>query len=156
MPSSQQAVLAMAHRSPHFRMLKVSKVIQAEWYLNQNLPVTPTLPMQNSTTKNSSLLSSRNPLPRARNIGTWYSSDCRQYKCVLVNGKFHWSNLDNADGVQPEPLYHYKETKHRWSDCSRINLVGITESNKWNSAVNTTEKLDHSSFDSTRKITKTR
>ena len=109
-----------------------------------------TLLMQNSTTKNSSLLNQE--LLRGRDTLAHDTRRIVDNTNVLVNGNFIGSNLDNADGVQPGTVYTItKETKTGDRIAHLINLVGITE-NKWNSAVNTTEKIDqYSSFCSTRK-----
>ena len=106
--------------------------------------------MQNSTTKNSSLL-----IKSCSHGRDTLAHDTRRIvdnTNVLVNGNFIGSNLDNADGVQPGTVYTItKETKTGDRIAHLINLVGITE-NKWNSAVNTTEKLTNiQAFCSTRK-----
>ena len=70
----------------------------------------PTLPMQNSTTKNSSLLIKNFSAGRET-----LAHDTRRIvdnTNVLVNGNFIGSNLDNADRVQPGTIYTItKETK---------------------------------------------
>ena len=126
-------------------------MIQAEWYLSIK-----TYQSMLTFANTIQLPRIHRCLPRASPAGAeTLAHDTRRIvdnTNVLVNGNFIGSNLDNADGVQPGTVYTItKETKTGDRIAHLINLVGITE-NKWNSAVNTTEKIDqYSSFCSTRK-----
>ena len=117
-------------------------VIQAEWYLNQNLPVNADF--ANTEFNYQEFIVAYQELLRGRETLAHDTRRIVDNTNVLVNGNFIGSNLDNADGVQPGTVYTItKETKTGDRIAHLINLVGITE-NKWNSAVNTTEKLFHS------------
>ena len=114
-------------------------VIQAEWYLNQNLPVNADF--ANAEFNYQEFIVAYQELLRGRDTLAHDTRRIVDNTNVLVNGNFIGSNLDNADGVQPGTVYTItKETKTGDRIAHLINLVGITE-NKWNSSVNTTEKL---------------
>ena len=128
-------------------------VIQAEWYLNQNLPVNADF--ANAEFNYQEFIVAYQELLRGRDTLAHDTRRIVDNTNVLVNGNFIGSNLDNADGVQPGTVYTItKETKTGDRIAHLINLVGITE-NKWNSAVNTTEKLTNiQAFVPLGKITK--
>ena len=128
-------------------------VIQAEWYLNQNLPVNADF--ANAEFNYQEFIVAYQELLRGRDTLTHDTRRIADNTNVLVNGNFIGSNPDNADGVQPGTVYTItKETKMGDRIAHLINLVGITE-NKWNSAVNTTEKLTNiQAFVPLGKITK--
>ena len=128
-------------------------VIQAEWYLNQNLPVNAEF--ANAEFNYQEFIVAYQELLRGRDTLAHDTRRIVDNTNVLVNGNFIGSNLDNADGVQPGTVYTItKETKTGDRIAHLINLVGITE-NKWNSAVNTTEKLTNiQAFVPLGKITK--
>ena len=128
-------------------------VIQAEWYLNQNLPVNADF--ANAEFNYQEFIVAYQELLRGRDTLAHDTRRIVDNTNVLVNGNFIGSNLDNADGVQPGTVYTItKETKTGDRISHLINLVGITE-NKWNSAVNTTEKLTNiQAFVPLGKITK--
>ena len=128
-------------------------VIQAEWYLNQNLPVNADF--ANAEFNYQEFIVAYQELLRGRDTLAHDPRRIVDNTNVLVNGNFIGSNLDNADGVQPGTVYTItKETKTGDRIAHLINLVGITE-NKWNSAVNTTEKLTNiQAFVPLGKITK--
>ena len=112
-------------------------VIQAEWYLNQNLPVNADF--ANAEFNYQEFIVAYQELLRGRDTLAHDTRRIVDNTNVLVNGNFIGSNLDNADGVQPGTVYTItKETKTGDRIAHLINLVGITE-NKWNSSVNTTE-----------------
>ena len=114
-------------------------VIQAEWYLNQNLPVNADF--ANAEFNYQEFIVAYQELLRGRDTLAHDTRRIVDNTNVLVNGNFIGSNLDNADGVQPGTVYTItKETKTGDRIAHLINLVGITE-NKWNSAVNSTTKL---------------
>ena len=114
-------------------------VIQAEWYLNQNLPVNADF--ANAEFNYQEFIVAYQELLRGRDTLAHDTHRIVDNTNVLVNGNFIGSNLDNADGVQPGTVYTItKETKTGDRIAHLINLVGITE-NKWNSAVNSTTKL---------------
>ena len=114
-------------------------VIQAEWYLNQNLPVNAEF--ANAEFNYQEFIVAYQELLRGRDTLAHDTRRIVDNTNVLVNGNFIGSNLDNADGVQPGTVYTItKETKTGDRIAHLINLVGITE-NKWNSAVNSTTKL---------------
>ena len=128
-------------------------VIQAEWYLNQNLPVNADF--ANAEFNYQEFIVAYQELLRGRDTLAHDTRRIVDNTNVLVNGNFIGSNLDNADGVQPGTVYTItKETKTGDRIAHLINLVGISE-NKWNSAVNTTEKLTNiQAFVPLGKITK--
>ena len=114
-------------------------VIQAEWYLNQNLPVNADF--ANAEFNYQEFIVAYQELLRGRDTLAHDTRRIVDNTNVLINGNFIGSNLDNADGVQPGTVYTItKETKTGDRIAHLINLVGITE-NKWNSAVNSTTKL---------------
>ena len=128
-------------------------VIQAEWYLNQNLPVNADF--ADAAFNYQEFIVAYQELLRGRETLAHDTRRIVDNTNVLVNGNFIGSNLDNSDGVQPGTVYTItKETKTGDRIAHLINLVGITE-NKWNSAVNTTEKLSNiQAFVPLGKITK--
>ena len=128
-------------------------VIQAEWYLNQNLPVNADF--ADAAFNYQEFIVAYQELLRGRETLAHDTRRIVDNTNVLVNGNFIGSNLDNSDGVQPGTVYTItKETKTGDRIAHLINLVGITE-NKWNSAVNTTEKLTNiQAFVPLGKITK--
>ena len=128
-------------------------VIQAEWYLNQNLPVNADF--ADAAFNYQEFIVAYQELLRGRETLAHDTRRIVDNTNVLVNGNFIGSNLDHSDGVQPGTVYTItKETKTGDRIAHLINLVGITE-NKWNSAVNTTEKLSNiQAFVPLGKITK--
>ena len=116
-------------------------VIQAEWYLNQNLPVNADF--ANAEFNYQEFIVAYQELLRGRETLAHDTRRIGDNTNVLVDGNFIGSNLDNSDGVQPGTVYTItKETNTGDRIAHLINLVGITE-NKWNSAVNSTTKLSN-------------